>query len=65
MEKIAQKGPVAVRLCKEVVKAGINMDLSRACQYEADLFGACFATGDQKEGMQAFLEKRKAEFSGN
>ena len=64
LEKVSRKGPVAVRLCKEVVNAGLNMDLARACQYEADLFSLCFATGDQKEGMKAFLEKRKAEFSG-
>ncbi len=65
MEKIGQKGPIAVKLCKEVVKSGIDMDIARACQYEADLFGVCFASDDQKEGMKAFLEKRKAEFKGS
>ena len=64
MDKISQKGPLAVRLCKEVVQAGIEMDLARACRYEADLFGVCFASPDQSEGMKAFLEKRKAEFKG-
>lgn len=62
MEKIAKKGPLAIRLCKEVVKAGLEMDVTKACQYEADLFGVCFASEDQKEGMKAFLEKRRAEF---
>jgi enoyl-CoA hydratase len=62
--KIGQKGGLAVRLCKEAVGAGMQMDISRACQYEAELFGACFGSGDQKEGMQAFLEKRAANFTG-
>jgi len=62
MNKIAKKGPLAVRLCKELVQAGMEMDIARACQYEADLFGVCFASEDQKEGMKAFLEKRRPEF---
>ena len=62
MNKIAGKGPLAVRLCKDVVRAGMEMDVTKACQYEADLFGLCFASEDQREGMNAFLEKRKAEF---
>jgi enoyl-CoA hydratase len=64
MKKISQKGPIAVRLCKEAVHAGIEMDLAKACRYEADLFGVCFASEDQSEGMNAFLEKRKAQFKG-
>lgn len=63
-KKILGKGPLAVRLGKEAVCNGVEMDLDRACAYEADLFGFCFATADQKEGMQAFLEKRPAKFSG-
>jgi enoyl-CoA hydratase len=63
-EKISAKGPVAVKLCKELVNGGMEMDLARACMYEADLFGMCFATGDQKEGMNAFLEKRSPDFKG-
>ena len=59
---IAAKGPGAVRMCKEAVKNGLECDLRRACSYEADLFALCFATSDQKEGMQAFLEKRRADF---
>lgn len=62
-QKIAGKGQVAVRLAKEAVQNGMEMDLDRACRYEADLFGLCFATADQKEGMQAFVEKRPARFS--
>jgi enoyl-CoA hydratase len=62
--KIASKGPVAVRLAKESVDNGLEMDLDRAGRFEAGLFGLCFATADQKEGMQAFLEKRPAKFTG-
>lgn len=64
MEKIGQKGPLAIKLCKEAVQSGMEMDLARACRYEADLFSVCFASADQSEGMKAFLEKRKAEFKG-
>ncbi len=62
--KIASKGPVAVRFAKESVDNGLEMDLDRAGRLEAGLFGLCFATADQKEGMQAFLEKRPAKFTG-
>ena len=60
--KIAAKGLVAVRLCKEAVGNGLEMDLDKACVYEAELFGYSFSTADQKEGMGAFLEKRPAVF---
>lgn len=60
--KIASKGRVAARLCKEAVVHGLEMDLTRACAYEAELFGYSFSTSDQKEGMGAFLEKRPPEF---
>jgi enoyl-CoA hydratase len=61
-EKIAAKGLVAIRLCKEAVGNGLEMDLVRGCAYEAELFGYSFSTADQKEGMGAFLEKRPAVF---
>jgi enoyl-CoA hydratase len=60
--KIATKGLVAVKLCKEAVGNGLEMDLAKACTYEAELFGYSFSTADQKEGMGAFLEKRPAVF---
>jgi len=62
---IISKGPVAVRLTKEAVQRGQDMDLDNACILEKELFALCFATNDQKEGMGAFLEKRKAEFSNS
>ena len=60
--KIATRGPGAVRLCKEAVNNGMEMDLNRACTYESDLFAQCFSSADQKEGMGAFLEKRAPIF---
>jgi len=63
-EMIVAKAPVAVRLCKEAVNNGLEIDLARGCGYEADLFGICFASKDQKEGMKAFLEKRAPQFVG-
>jgi len=61
---IASKGPVAVRLTKQVVQRGQDMDLVNAAQQEAYVFGITCSTADQKEGMRAFLEKRPAKFEG-
>ena len=59
---IAAKGPVAVRLVKQAVQRGGNLDLFTACALETDLFAQAFGTQDRKEGMSAFLEKRPAKF---
>ncbi|MCF6266812.1 MAG: enoyl-CoA hydratase-related protein [Desulfuromusa sp.] len=61
---IISKGSYAVQFAKEAIHNGLELDLDRANQYEAELFGLCFATKDQKEGMLAFLEKRQAKFKG-
>ncbi|MDH4006454.1 MAG: short-chain-enoyl-CoA hydratase [Desulfuromonadales bacterium] len=61
-KKVAGKGAIAVRLSKDAINRGLEMDLDKASAYEVELFGLCFATEDQKEGMQAFLEKRSANF---
>ncbi len=63
-KEIANKAPYAVSLCKKAINQGLEIDLKRGLELEADLFGLCFATQDQKEGMRAFLEKRKADFQG-
>ncbi|MCC5466205.1 short-chain-enoyl-CoA hydratase [Pelosinus baikalensis] len=63
-EKILSRASVAVQLSKAAVNEGLNMDLASGIAYEAEVFGLCFATEDQKEGMTAFVEKRKANFSG-
>lgn len=60
--KIMSKGMFGVSLAKAAINNGMNMDMESAYKYEADMFGLCFATEDQKEGMEAFLNKRKAEF---
>ena len=61
---IAAKGPVAVRLAKQAVSRGANLDLYAACAVETELFAQAFGTRDREEGMSAFLEKRAARFSG-
>jgi enoyl-CoA hydratase len=61
-EKIASKGAVSLKLAKSAIDTGLETDFQTGQQIEAQLFGVCFATEDQKEGMSAFLEKRKAEF---
>lgn len=63
-QRIIANGPLAVRLCKAAINEGLQTDIDRAMTIEADLFGLCFSTADQKEGMLAFLEKRKAAFTG-
>ncbi|HMM19937.1 MAG TPA: short-chain-enoyl-CoA hydratase [Selenomonadales bacterium] len=63
-KKIMSRAPVAVQACKAAVNEGLDMDLDSGIAYEAEVFGLCFATDDQKEGMAAFLEKRQVHFSG-
>ena len=60
--KIASKAPLAVRYAKQAVNRGCETDIETAISIEADLFGLCFSTDDQKEGMRAFLDKRPPEF---
>lgn len=62
--KIMSRSPIAVQMCKSAVNLGLDVDLSSAIAYEAEVFGLCFATEDQKEGMTAFIEKRKPVFAG-
>ena len=62
LAKILKKSPLAIASVKDVVNKGMEMDQSSAMSYEAQAFGVCFATADQKEGMAAFLERRKPEF---
>lgn len=62
--KIAGLSPVAIMVCKEMVQAAFETTLAQGLVYERRLFQALFATTDQKEGMAAFLEKRKPDFKG-
>ena len=59
--KIARNAPIAVRNCKKAINDGLQVGMDEAIVIEEKLFGACFATEDQIEGMKAFLEKRKVE----
>lgn len=61
---IASVGPLAVSYAKDAIASGLNMSREDGFRYEASLFGVLFSTEDQKEGMGAFVEKRKAEFKG-
>lgn len=61
-KKIASKAPLAVRYSKEAINRGIETDIETGIAIENDLFGLCFSTEDQKEGMRAFIEKRGATF---
>ncbi|MBQ7535681.1 MAG: enoyl-CoA hydratase/isomerase family protein [Stomatobaculum sp.] len=56
---IAKNAPIAVRACKKAVNEGLEVCMDEAIVIEEKLFGSCFETADQKEGMGAFLEKRK------
>jgi len=62
--KLMSKSRIALFLAKEAINGGINMDLASGLDLEAQCFAHCFATEDQKEGMSAFMEKRKPEFKG-
>jgi enoyl-CoA hydratase len=62
--QIAANGAIGARLAKTVVNAGFNMELTEACSLESYAFSLGFTTEDQKEGMTAFLEKRKPNYKG-
>ena len=62
--KLAGLSPVAVAVCKEKVETAFETTLSQGLKSERRMFQALFATEDQKEGMAAFLEKRKPAFKG-
>jgi len=62
VQKLCSKGLVALVNVKLAVNHGMDMDIDRALYYEAECFGAAVGTEDAREGMQAFIEKRKPEF---
>jgi enoyl-CoA hydratase/carnithine racemase len=62
--EIAAMPPISIMQIKEIVNAGLNAPLETALMLERKAFQLQFATRDQKEGMQAFLEKRKPKFEG-
>ena len=67
--KIAKNAPIAVRNCKKAINDGISLPIEKAVEVEEKLFGDCFETHDQVEGMACFLSrekpKPKAVFTNN
>ena len=62
--EIAARAPIAVRLAKEAINAVFEMPLQAGLAHERRLFYLLFGTSDQKEGMDAFIAKRKPEWKG-
>jgi len=63
-QQIAEKSPIALQLAKEAVNKAFDVPLQEGLLYERKNFYTLFSTEDQKEGMAAFVEKRKAQFKG-
>lgn len=63
-QKIISRSSVGVQRTKQLVNHGMNMELEKAISYETEMFANMFATEDQKEGMDAFLNKREPKFTG-
>lgn len=59
---IIANAPIAVKLCKDAINRGMQVDMDSAIKIEAEDFGKCFNTEDQVEGMSAFLERRSKNF---
>ncbi|HEY1906048.1 MAG TPA: enoyl-CoA hydratase-related protein [Myxococcaceae bacterium] len=64
LERVAKKGPLAVRRAKEAIDRGADLDLADGLEIERQLFSDLFASADRSEGMKAFLEKRPPVFTG-
>jgi enoyl-CoA hydratase len=65
LRTILENGPLAVRACLELVDVGLEMGIDEALGLEASWFGLLSSTADMREGTRAFLEKRKAVFTGS
>ncbi len=63
-KKIAAKAPLAMGSAKELINRGLDVNLSAGCEMEKVHFGTVFSTQDAREGLAAFVEKRKAVFKG-
>jgi|LSQX01.1.fsa_nt_gb enoyl-CoA hydratase len=62
--KFAAKAPIALKLAKQCINLALDTDQKQGIEFEAVAWASTFATEDQREGMQAFVEKRKAIFKG-
>jgi enoyl-CoA hydratase len=56
---IAKNAPIAVRACKKAINEGLDLDMDKAIELEEELFGSCFETHDQVEGMGCFMSREK------
>ncbi len=63
-ETIIKNAPLALQKAKQCINNEYDMDVNQAIEYENNKFAECFLTSDQKNGMQAFLEKKKYDFEG-
>ena len=63
-KRLAKQPPLSLRLIKDSINKAVDYSLYEGMQYERKNFYLLFSSQDQKEGMQAFIEKRKAEFKG-
>jgi len=64
LERIAKKGPLAIRRAKEAIDRGADLELADGLAVEREVFSDLFASADRREGMKAFLEKRPPVFTG-
>jgi enoyl-CoA hydratase/carnithine racemase len=63
-QRMASRGPIALRFAKEAVRRGLEQPLDQALRYETDLTVILQSTEDRAEGVRAFLEKREPKFKG-
>lgn len=63
-KRLAAKAPIALKLAKQCIGMAFDLDQNNGIEFEAAAWASTFATGDQREGMQAFVEKRRPTFKG-
>lgn len=63
-KRFSSRGAIALRMAKSTINEGLRMDIEAGLQYERQCYSLLYATEDQKEGMKAFIEKRKPQFQG-
>jgi enoyl-CoA hydratase len=61
---LCEKSPIAMKYALRAINEGLEVDLAAGLRIEGLCLGACFASKDSKEGLTAFLEKRKPEYKG-
>jgi enoyl-CoA hydratase len=64
-ETLCEKSPIAMKYALRAINEGLEVDLATGLKIEGLCLGACFASKDSKEGLNAFLEKRKPKYEGS